>query len=106
MGEYAQSVGAKVSELDPLNNGRINLRAFKTALSNGYDVKLIIRPTGGGLHSIAITDIVADADDIITHVRYYEPNLGRILELPAGEFEGLIARDISYGNTTLFRWGG
>lgn len=105
MREYAQRLGAKVSELDPLNNGRINLRAIRTALSNDYDVKLIIR-LDSELHAIAITDIVADAEDIITHVRFYEPNLGRIVELPAGEFEGLIARNVKYGNTTLLRWGG
>ncbi len=105
MREYAQTLGAKISELDPSNNGRINLRAIRTALSNDYDVKMILK-LESEYHAVAVTEIVADADDIITHVRFYEPNLGRIVELPAGRFEGLIARDIGYGNTTLLRWGG
>jgi hypothetical protein len=111
--DYLRSMGFGVTEIPPLFNRLIKLRHIWSGLQKGYGVKVAIdfaKRTGSTKfqgHAVAVTEMLGTVDatgrTAITAVRVYDSNVGRILEVPAREFEALLARDWKEGIVTFVR---
>ena len=76
----------------------------------GYDVKLILKMPEGN-HAIVIDRIdriegapagkITKLRDIV--VRFFDPAIARMVDMPADEFKKMIATDFSESAMTLFR---
>ncbi|WP_136657209.1 hypothetical protein [Nitratireductor sp. XY-223] len=53
-------------------------------------------------HAVVIHKVKRGADDVITHVQFFDPAIGRIVEMEACRFNRRLAKHGSYGNTTLY----
>ncbi|OGT83361.1 MAG: hypothetical protein A3G42_01305 [Gammaproteobacteria bacterium RIFCSPLOWO2_12_FULL_47_76] len=53
-------------------------------------------------HAVVIHDVIRDVDNTITKVQFFDPAVGRIVELPACQFNSRLAKHADYGNATLY----
>ncbi len=112
--DYLRSMGAKVTEILPSENAKVKLRHIWSALQKDYGVKVIVdfaKHTGAlksDLHAVIVDEIIGTVSNgrtNITAVRIYDSNIGRIMEIPARDFNHLLARDMTGGGVmTLVRF--
>ncbi|MEW6665954.1 MAG: hypothetical protein AB1512_12130 [Thermodesulfobacteriota bacterium] len=99
--------GMKVSEVPSGSNGRVSLRAIRAYLERGASVKAVLNLRGGGMHAyhaVSIEAMEVNSRGFVTRVRFFDPNVSAVLELPARDFKDmLLDRDIGYGNVTVFQ---
>lgn len=109
--------GASVGEVPIRRNHKTNVRQIGLALDRGYQVFVGIDLSTlvgqkNAFHAIRVTKLVRDGSGQVIKVRFFEPNNGRLGQLPLAEFERLIARNkadgspLSYGNMMVIRWDG
>ncbi len=107
---YLRSLGARVAEVWPRQNGIVKLRHIWASLEQGWNVKVVIRIPGGGIHgyhAIIVEGLEVSRDGLtIRRVRVYDPIVGQVIRVPALTFKRLIAGDdpLDYGVLTLFRF--
>ena len=105
---YLRAMGARVAELPPILNRNVKLRHLQALLAQGWNVKLILefgaQAGQHAYHAIIVDGLVVNAKGAITAVRIYDPNVGRLMKVPARGFRDMIARGVPYGTVTAFRW--
>ena len=112
--DYLRSMGAKVTEILPAENAKVKLRHIWSALQKTYGVKVIVdfaKVTGSAapeLHAVVVEEIIgmtSGGRTTITGVRLYDPNIGRLIEVSARDFNRVLARDWDGGGIlTLVRF--
>lgn len=112
--DYLRSLGAKVTEILPAENPKVKLRHIWAALQKDYGVKVVvdfakrIAATEVDLHAVIVDEVIGTVSNgrtNITAVRVYDSNIGRIMEIPARDFNHLLARDWTGGGVmTLVRF--
>jgi hypothetical protein len=90
-----------------VNNRAIKIKYILAAMKAGYDVKLIVKFPETH-HSIVIDRIIGAEPGKLTKlsdvvIRFFDPSVARIVQMPADEFKKLIAIDFPHSAMTLFR---
>jgi hypothetical protein len=110
--DYLRSMGLSVTEIVPAENAKVKLRHIWNALRRNYGVKVVVDFARAGaiepdLHSVVVEEVIGTVSNgrtNITAVRIYDSNVGRIMEIPARDFDRLLARNWKYGGViTLVR---
>lgn len=107
---YLRSKGARVAELPPLLNRNVKLRHVWALLEQGWNVKMVInlgkKAGQHEFHAVIIDGLVVTKNKTIKAVRVYDPNVGRLIEVPAAGFKNMIVKNPpnGYGVLTAFRW--
>lgn len=105
--KFGRMFGMKVSEVPGAMNRLTKLRAIKAWLDRGASVKAVLKLKDGGihaLHAVSIEGMAVNSKGFVTRVRFFDPNVAAILELPAHEFAGmLLEQDLGYGAITVFQ---
>lgn len=112
--DYLRSMGAKVTEILPAENAKVKLRHIWSALQKNYGVKVVVDfsksvgSTTRELHAVVVENIVGTTSGgrtNISAVQIYDSNIGRLIEVPARDFNRLLARDWAHGGIlTLVRF--
>jgi hypothetical protein len=102
----ATNAGRTVKEIDMVQKG-LKADNVKVAIAVGnLDEIKAIRKTGSykgiDYHAVVIHDVIRDADGVITKVQFFDPAVGRIVELPACQFNQRLAKHADYGNATVY----
>jgi hypothetical protein len=108
--------GADVAKVPVRMNGRTNLRHMKALIDNDYDLMVGIDLSDlvgepNAFHAISVTGFEMQGGRI-ARVKFFEPNVGGVVSLPAHEFERLIARtkvdgrDLPWSNMLVIKWDG
>jgi hypothetical protein len=103
--DYLRFFGAKVAEIDRGWNRMIKMRHIWSALEQGYIVKVVIK-IGSEYHAVIVDGLKINRNTgRIVGVRIWDPNIGRIIEVPPARFKELMATDLSaYGILTLIKF--
>lgn len=98
--------GASVATVHPSKNLKTRVKHLVSAMENGYEVRTVLDLSkfvgeADSFHIVKLKGFSRDPanPNIITEIHFHESNLqGRVLTLPASEFESLIVRRTSDGN--------
>lgn len=112
--DFLRSEGANVTEILPDANAGVKLRHIWSALQQGYGVKVVVdfaKRTGSStkeLHAIVVEKVngtVSRGRTNITSLEVYDSNIGQLIEIPARDFDRVLARDWADGGIlTLVRF--
>ncbi|MEX1109176.1 MAG: hypothetical protein WEC00_09720 [Dongiaceae bacterium] len=108
--DYLRHFGAKVAEIDRGWNRMIKMRHIWSALERGYIVKIVLElgPQFGrdAFHAVIIDGLkINRSTGRIVGVRIFDPNIGRLIDVPAPKFKDMLARNITaYGILTLIKF--
>jgi hypothetical protein len=104
--DYLRSMGAKVTEILPAENAKVKLRHIWSALQKNYGVKVVVDfsksvgSTTRELHAVVVENVIGTTSGgrtNISAVQIYDSNIGRLIEVPARDFNRLLARDWAHG---------
>lgn len=99
----------KVSELPSAKNAFFKIENFKPMLDAKYSIKAVLKlkpPPGSqhALHAVSIEDVVLNRFGMVSKVRFFDSNVGAVMELPGPVFQKmLLSEDYGYGAVTAFK---
>ncbi len=107
--KLAEWFNMKVSELPSAKNAIFKIENFKPMLDAKYNIKAVLKlkpPPGSqhALHAVSIEDVVLNRFGMVSKVRFFDSNVGAVMELPGPVFQKmLLDRDYGYGAVTAFK---
>jgi hypothetical protein len=102
-GLASQAYGARVRESTPDQNPYLFLRDFDQFMQNGWYVKNVLK-FDRGLHAVAVEEFIKNSDGDITHVRFFDPAYGFVVELPAADYDALLLKSDEWANFQMFKF--